>query len=109
MPGGLTIAHTPAVPMTTGKAAAQSGHAAQLALLAMRRSDLARWRESGFAVRVITPDAETWQRLSRRAPVTVRDAGYTEVPSGTTTAVAWWPGTRLREDGTRRSRWRRTG
>lgn len=107
VPGGLTVAHTPAAAMTTGKAAAQSGHAAQLALLRMPAADRAAWRDSGYAVRVISPDRDAWQRLLRRAPVTVRDAGYTEVPSGTTTALAWWPGTRLLDDGTRRSRWHR--
>jgi peptidyl-tRNA hydrolase len=89
-PGGVSIALTPLTAMTTGKAAAQSGHAAQLALQAMDQPSRAAWRDSGWAVRVLLPDAAEWFRLERPAPVAVHDGGFTEVPAGTRTAVAWW-------------------
>ena len=90
VPGGLSIALTPLTAMTTGKSAAQSGHAAQLALEEM--DDVARraWRESGWAVRVLMPEAASWARLQRSAPVAVHDGGFTEVAPGTRTALAWW-------------------
>jgi peptidyl-tRNA hydrolase len=90
VPGGLTIALTPLIAMTTGKAAAQSGHAAQLALQAMDRRARQAWFETGWAVRVLLPDRADWSRLERRVPVAVHDGGFTEVPPGTRTALAWW-------------------
>jgi peptidyl-tRNA hydrolase len=99
-PGGLSIALTPLSPMSTGKAAAQSGHAAQLALRGMPAEALRAWRDSGWAVRVLIPEPGDWSRLTRKAPVAVRDAGFTEVAPGTRTALAWWFGTGLRDDGT---------
>lgn len=90
VPGGLTIALTPLIAMTTGKAAAQSGHAAQLALQSMDPRAEAAWRASGWAVRVLVPAARGWAQLERQAPVAVHDGGFTEVPPGTRTALAWW-------------------
>jgi peptidyl-tRNA hydrolase len=96
-PGGLSIALTPLTEMTTGKAAAQSGHAAQLALRGMPAEAIEAWRASDWAVRVLMPAAEAWSRLSRKAPVAVHDGGFTEVAPGTRTALAWWSG--LADDG----------
>jgi peptidyl-tRNA hydrolase len=87
---GLDIAITPDYPMTTGKAAAQSGHAAQLALMAMTKAEVEAWESSGWAVRVSTPGKAVWDQLLRRWPVTVADGGFTEVPAGTVTALACW-------------------
>lgn len=90
VPGGLSIALTPLSPMTTGKSAAQSGHAAQLALQTMDPAAGRAWRDAGWAVRVLTPDPADWARLERLAPVAVHDGGFTEVLPGTRTALAWW-------------------
>ncbi len=87
---GLEIALTPNFPMTTGKAAAQSGHAAQLALLGMSLDDISRWQRTGWAIRVSTPGQAVWDRSLRRWPVVVSDGGFTEVPPGTVTALACW-------------------
>lgn len=91
-PPGLTIAVTPAVTMTTGKAAAQCGHAAQLALAAMSPSQRADWERRGFALRVVFAAAGAWPDQRARAAVTVIDGGFTEVAPGTLTAVASWAG-----------------
>lgn len=88
--GGVTVALTALTPMTTGKSAAQSGHAAQLALLSMGDDARSRWAESGWAVRVIVPDGAGWAEAVRRSLVAVHDGGFTEVAPGTQTAVAWW-------------------
>jgi peptidyl-tRNA hydrolase len=93
VPGGLSIALTPLIAMTTGKAAAQSGHASQLALASMDPRTRQLWRDSGWAVRVLLPEQADWSRLERRVPVAVHDGGFTEVPPGTRTALAWWSGT----------------
>jgi peptidyl-tRNA hydrolase len=92
----VTVALNPLVEMTTGKASAQTGHAAQLTWMSLRPPELApvldRWRAEGFQVRVVVPDEREWRRLVSVAPVTVQDAGFTEVRPGTLTAVATWTG-----------------
>jgi peptidyl-tRNA hydrolase len=88
--GGIEIALTPAVAMTTGKAAAQSGHAAQLALMSMSHERRQLWRVSGWAIRVSLPDAAQWDQIRPVWPVVVQDGGFTEVAPGTTTALACW-------------------
>jgi hypothetical protein len=85
--GVLTIRLTPGVGMTTGKAAAQVGHAAQLAFERLPQAE--RWRAAGFGVRVLTGHPV----LAAADRVDVRDGGFTEVPPGTITASAGFEGT----------------
>lgn len=86
-PPYAAIALNPDVTITTGKAAAQCGHAAQLLLRQGRRKDVAAWLEGGARVH-LTRDVP-WRRSVKQATVAVRDGGFTEVPPGTMTAVAW--------------------
>ncbi len=85
-PPYATIALNPGVTMTTGKAAAQCGHAAQL-LLRQGGKDATAWAEAGAHVRLVRD--VPWRRCVEHAAVAVRDGGFTEVPPGTMTAIAW--------------------
>ena len=81
----------PHVEMTTGKAAAQVGHAAQLVLESLDDVDAARWTAAGAPVQVVTAPTADWDRLVDAAPVVVADGGFTEVAPGTRTVVATHP------------------
>lgn len=80
----LTVRLSPGVDMTTGKAAAQVGHAAQLAWEELPAAATRRWSAAGFGVRVLTGAPV----LAPADRVDVRDGGYTEVAPGTLTASA---------------------
>ncbi|SMX89650.1 peptidyl-tRNA hydrolase [Brevibacterium antiquum] len=84
----VTIELSPLVTLTTGKAAAQCGHGAQLAYEQMPAEVRQRWREAGFNLRVVTPTKVAWAKTDR--PVSVVDAGFTEVDGPTETVRAWW-------------------
>ncbi|WCC81008.1 peptidyl-tRNA hydrolase [Cutibacterium equinum] len=90
----VTIEVNPRIEMTTGKACAQCGHAAQLAHEAMTtgndddRRALEEWRRDGFRVRVVTPTLEHWDADGAR--VRVIDAGFTEFDGPTATTRAQW-------------------
>lgn len=84
----VTIGISPLITMTTGKAAAQCAHAAQLAWEAMDDDERARWAADGHRVRVVDVDEATW--LARPGDVLVVDAGYTELDGPTETTRAWW-------------------
>jgi peptidyl-tRNA hydrolase len=77
------------VTMTTGKAAAQSAHAAHLLLRRLGRTLREDWISAGLEVRLAGGDLP-WDDCVGQATVAVRDAGFTEVPPGTMTAVAWF-------------------
>lgn len=86
-PPYAALALNPGVGMSTGKAAAQCGHAVQLLLWRAAEPGRSAW--IGAGLRVHLERGETWRRCVERATVAVRDAGFTEVPPGTMTAIAW--------------------
>jgi peptidyl-tRNA hydrolase len=80
---------------TAGKAMAQAGHAA---LMAVDRfgPELDGWRAAGMPGAVRAVDADEWDRLRARPDaVVVQDAGLTQVEAGTETVVALPPGPAL--------------
>jgi peptidyl-tRNA hydrolase len=86
----LSIVLAPSVPMTTGKACAQVGHAAQLAMLELDLDLVLAWTAAGFPLRVVAGTPAYWARIRSgdvRAAL-VQDAGYTEVEPGTHTCAA---------------------
>ncbi|TDD70884.1 hypothetical protein E1293_34195 [Actinomadura darangshiensis] len=86
-PPYAVIALNPDITITTGKAAAQCGHAAQLLLRQGRRKHVAAWVEAGAAVHLARD--VPWRQCVKEATVAVRDGGFTEIPPGTMTAIAW--------------------
>ena len=86
----LTIAIAPGLELTTGKACAQVGHAAQLALLQLDRATVLTWAASGHPLRVVDATAGEWRRLLAAGPgvTLVQDGGFTEVAPGTRTCAA---------------------
>ncbi|RAC08269.1 peptidyl-tRNA hydrolase, partial [Burkholderia multivorans] len=84
----VTIELSPLVTLTTGKAAAQVAHGAQLAFEQMSPEQRDRWRDADFSLRAVTPSKADWRTASR--PVSVIDAGFTEVDGPTETVRAWW-------------------
>ncbi len=90
-PGGdapVEVVLNPGVEMTTGKAAAQVGHAAQLVLEELPPERAQAWVAEGAPVVVRTAAEGEWDALVSTAPVVVADGGFTEVAPGTITAVA---------------------
>ena len=88
-PGGaVVIALDP--DLTTGKAAAASGHAAQLSLGSMAPVRKRMWIAGGFPIVIERPDRLRYGGLIHRAQIVVHDGGFTEVAPGTVTAVARW-------------------
>lgn len=84
-PGTPVLWLNPELEMTAGKAMAQVGHAAQLALASPGGRD---WAAAGFPLAVRTATAAHWRELLAGDHPVVRDAGFTEVAPGTCTAIA---------------------
>lgn len=87
---GVRLWLNPHVTLTTGKAAAQVGHAAQLVLQSMSPADASAWLAESAPLAVRAADEAEWVSMVRTAPVVVTDGGFTEVPPGTVTVVAAW-------------------
>jgi hypothetical protein len=112
LPGGapvLSIVMAPGLEMSTGKACAQVGHAAQLGLLQLAEQQVLAWAAADFPLRVVEAARNQWVWLlggrgRGRGGVggggvaggrggggevaVVQDAGYTEVEPGTRTCAA---------------------
>ena len=89
---GLQVAVTPEVEMSWGKQAAQCAHAAQRAWLTAPAATARPWTAAGCPIVIVHPTRTLWERCVADATIRIRDAGYTEIPSGTLTAVAHWVG-----------------
>lgn len=94
----VTVELNPYLELSTGKAAAQVGHAAQLAFERLTsqadvressaEATLESWRRDDFRIAVFSPSADDWNRQQR--PVSVVDAGLTEIAQAAETARAYW-------------------
>jgi peptidyl-tRNA hydrolase len=81
----------PGLTMSSGKAMAQCGHAAQLAWLALSAEGRKEWVAADFALAVRTATPGQWQELLRSGLPVVQDAGFTEVAPGSRTVIAAHP------------------
>jgi peptidyl-tRNA hydrolase len=87
---GLLIAVTPEFEMSWGKQAAQCAHAGQWAWMRSDPTIVGQWDAAGRPLTIVHPTPELWLRLIELAPIQIHDGGFTEVPAGTKSAIAWW-------------------
>lgn len=90
-PGVPVLWLNPALEMSSGKAMAQCGHAAQLAWWRLSPEARKEWAANYFelAVRTATPDH--WRQLLATNLPVVQDAGFTEIAPGSRTVIADHP------------------
>lgn len=86
----LCIAVTPEFDMSWGKQAAQCAHAGQWAWMRSDPPIVARWNELARPITIVHPTRRLWDSLVPSAPVHIHDGGFTEIPAGTKSALAWW-------------------
>jgi peptidyl-tRNA hydrolase len=81
----------PGLEMSSGKAMAQCGHAAQLAWWKLSSEERKEWAATDFALAVRTASPAQWQTLLTSGLPVVQDAGFTEVAPGSRTVIAAHP------------------
>lgn len=90
-PERVTYLVNPRITMSSGKTLAQIAHAA---VMAADTGELEGWVAAGCPAQVASPPPERFDALCRSGSLAARvvDAGLTEVPPGTITALALPPG-----------------
>lgn len=89
----LFIAVTPCFDMSWGKQAAQCAHAGQWAWMRSDHDTVTRWDAADRPISIVHPTEELWASLTDTAPIQIHDGGFTEIPAGTKSAIAWWADT----------------
>jgi peptidyl-tRNA hydrolase len=90
-PGVPVLWVNPALEMSSGKAMAQCGHAAQLAWWALSPQARKEWESADFDLAVRTATPIQWTHLLTTNLPVVQDAGFTEVAPGSRTVIADHP------------------
>lgn len=94
----MLYALRPGVMKTAGKAIAQAGHAALMAVAELgseRRASFDAWYAAGAPGEAVLASDEQWEELKRDpGSVVVRDGGLTQVEPGTETVIALAPAPR---------------
>lgn len=86
----LFIAVTPAFDMSWGKQAAQCAHAGQWAWMRSDPETVTQWDDASRPITIVHPTNALWASLVDTAPIQIHDGGFTEIPAGTKSAIAWW-------------------
>jgi len=89
-PATMTIAVTPHFEMSWGKQAAQCAHAGQRLWMLSEPAQVAAWNQAARAITIVHPGERLWSELGSTATVSIHDGGFTEIPAGTNTALAWF-------------------
>lgn len=89
-PSTMVIGITPHFPMSWGKQAAQCAHAGQRAWMFADEPTQAAWDVAGRPIAVVHPDAALWTALDGVATTRIHDGGFTEIPPGTNSSIAWF-------------------
>ena len=90
-PGVPVLWMNPGLEMSSGKAMAQCGHAAQLAWWELSAEAQKEWAAADFALAVRTATPAQWAELLTAGLPVVQDAGFTEVVPGSRTVIAAHP------------------
>lgn len=88
--GSLVVAVTPHFEMSWGKQAAQCAHAAQRAWMTADATVTERWDRAGRPIVVVHPTVDLWGSLDDLATTRIHDGGFTEIPPGTNSSLAWF-------------------
>lgn len=88
--GTMVVALTPHFEMSWGKQAAQCAHAAQRAWMTAAPTTAEGWTEADRPLVVLHPDESLWAALDEVATTRIHDGGFTEIPPGTNSSVAWF-------------------
>lgn len=86
----MLIVVTPRVEMSWGKQAAQCAHAGQVLWREASADVRQAWVDGGRQVEVVHAVESWWEAAVERADITIRDGGFTEIPAGTMSSVAWF-------------------
>lgn len=89
-PATLAIAITPHFEMSWGKQAAQCAHAGQRAWMLADSATVVAWDDGGRPIAILHPTAALWTALDDIATTRIHDGGFTEIPPGTNSSIAWF-------------------
>lgn len=84
----VTLYLNPQLELSTGKAAAQVAHAAQLVFETAQAHQRELWASQDFGCHVRVACPTLWEQLKTTGQVHVVDAGFTEIDPGTMTVIA---------------------
>jgi peptidyl-tRNA hydrolase len=95
-PGAMLVLVRSELRMTLGKACAQVGHIALIAMELHSREAVETWAHAGYPAAVRLLDAQSLDRAKRDLHVAaVRDAGLSQVTPGSETVLALSPGAQI--------------
>jgi len=86
----LVIAITPHFEMSWGKQAAQCAHAGQRAWTTADAATTSEWDQAGRPITILHPTVALWSELDDVATTRIHDGGFTEIPPGTNSSIAWF-------------------